>query len=148
MSQNKQIVEINGVKLEIDLTEAKVINNYKIGDNIKVLIKDYSTYESHVGAIIGFDNFKNLPSINIAYVKTKYDSAEVRMITYNNESKDVEICPLSNPAEINFDKANITDLLQREILKKEEELAECKYKLKYFLTSFNKSFEKYKGEEK
>ena len=37
----KQIVEINGVKFEVDMSSAKIISEYKIGDKINVLVKDY-----------------------------------------------------------------------------------------------------------
>ena len=34
-------IEINGVKLEIDLRTAKRVDTFKIGDNVKVLKKEY-----------------------------------------------------------------------------------------------------------
>ncbi|MHC4294732.1 MAG: hypothetical protein ACYSTL_04025, partial [Planctomycetota bacterium] len=51
-----RVVEINGVKLEVDLRHAKVIDQFRVGDRVKVLKKKYEkVYESHPGAIIGFD---------------------------------------------------------------------------------------------
>jgi len=38
--ENKKIIEVNGVKLEVDLSSAKVIEEYRVGDVIKVLIAD------------------------------------------------------------------------------------------------------------
>lgn len=41
------IIEINGVKLEIDLRHAKRIDNLRVGDTVKVLRKRYDdSYES------------------------------------------------------------------------------------------------------
>lgn len=36
MEENKKIIEVNGIKMEIDLREAKIINNYKVGDSVKL----------------------------------------------------------------------------------------------------------------
>ena len=70
MDDNKRVVEIGGVKLEVDLRHARVIENFKIGDTVKVLLKKYGdSYESHLGVIVGFDNFKERPTIVIAHVE-------------------------------------------------------------------------------
>ena len=37
-NENKRIIEVNGVKMEIDLRQAKVIDNYKVGDYVKVKV--------------------------------------------------------------------------------------------------------------
>ena len=34
-----RVIEINGIKVEVDLRTAKQINQYKVGDNVKLLIK-------------------------------------------------------------------------------------------------------------
>lgn len=45
MSESKRIIEINGVKLDVDLSQCKVVENYKVGDAVKVLVKEYSSAE-------------------------------------------------------------------------------------------------------
>ena len=35
---SKQIIEINGVKLEVDLSTAKRIDEFRVGDTVKVFI--------------------------------------------------------------------------------------------------------------
>ncbi len=35
MEENKRIIEVAGVKMEIDLRTAKKIENFKVGDNVK-----------------------------------------------------------------------------------------------------------------
>lgn len=42
MEEYKKIVEINGIKMEVDMRHAKTIDTYKIGDRVKVLVKQYS----------------------------------------------------------------------------------------------------------
>lgn len=55
------IVEINGIKMAIDERTATIqkVDTFKVGDPVKVLIKEYSSYNAKFGVIIGFDNFKN-----------------------------------------------------------------------------------------
>ena len=43
------IIEINGLKLEIDLRSAKRIDSFRVGDNVKILRKDYNSYKSCYG---------------------------------------------------------------------------------------------------
>src|ERR1700684_4370243 len=107
-----QIIEINGVKLEIDLRHAKKINNFKIGDNIKVLIKEYSDYKNYPGAIVGFDQFENLPTIIICYCKIEYSNASINFAYINANSKDIEICHMHETEKL-IDKHRIIDMLDR-----------------------------------
>jgi len=139
-----RIVEINGVKLEIDLRQAKTVENYKVGDSVKVLMKRYGdTYASNPGVIIGFDNFVALPTIIIAYLEMDYSSGRICFAHLNSATKDIEICP-ANENETPIQKSHVVDMLNREILKKQEEAREAENKLEYFL----KYFECYFGEVK
>lgn len=140
MEDNKRIIEINGVKMEIDLRHAKVVDNFKVGDNIKVLIKGYSDYKSNVGMIVGFDEFQKLPTIVIAYLDIDYSTTAIKFVYYNSESKDVEICKI-NDWDIPYSKQQILDRLDREIDKKTEELRELNSKKEVFLSMFGKYFE-------
>ena len=40
--EEKRIVEIDGVKIEVDLRTAKRVDSYKVGDNVKILEKEKS----------------------------------------------------------------------------------------------------------
>lgn len=55
MENGKTIIEVNGVKLEVDLRTARRIDEIRIGDRVKVLIKGYSDYKVHAGTVIGFE---------------------------------------------------------------------------------------------
>lgn len=140
MDTNKRVIEINGVKLEIDLRDAKVIDQYKVGDTIKILIKGYSDYKSHLGVIVGFDNFEKHPTIVIAYLEVEYSTANIRFAYYNSESKDVEIAKI-NDWDIPYSKSSIIEKLDTEYVKKEEELRELKSKKEVFINMFGKYFE-------
>jgi hypothetical protein len=140
MEENKRIVEINGVKFEVDLRECKVVEQYKVGDNVKVLKKEYNDYKSYLGVVIGFDDFKNHPTMIVAYLKADYSAASVEFVYFNSENKEVEICPL-NTWDIALKKSDIIRFIDRDIAKKEEELREINTRKEVFLTLFGKYFE-------
>ena len=118
--EDKRIIEINGVKLEVDLRNALNVESYKIGDNVKVLIEEYNNnFKSYPGVIIGFDNFKKLPTILIAYLVTDYSSAKIEFEYFNSKTEKVEICPASKN-EIPFEKSKVLELLDSQIIKAEE----------------------------
>lgn len=143
MDENIRVIEINGVKMEIDLRTAKTIENYKVGDRVKVLRKLYSTeYRSYVGMIVGFDAFKELPTIVIAYLDTDGSSPQMKFAYLNAKSEEVELCPMTNFEELPMEKSRIIDLMQRQILKHQMELEEAQSRLKFFIERFGVMFER------
>ena len=136
----KRIIEIGGVKVEVDLRYAKQVESYKIGDNVKVLKKEYSDiFKSHPGVIIGFDNFQERPTIVIAYLKQDYSNSRVEFLYLTKDSRDVEICPMIGE-DLIINKTSVIETLDREIIKKEQELIEVKSQRAYFLENFGKYF--------
>lgn len=108
----KTIIEINGIKLEVDLRNAKRVDEFKVGDNVKVLIKKYSdTFVSHPGVIIGFDAFEKRPTIIICYLDVDYSNSAVRFCYFNQDSKDLEICHMGDH-EKTLDRNKATDYLE------------------------------------
>lgn len=142
----KQIIEINGIKLEVDMRYAKVIENYKVGDNVKVLVKKYGDdYQTFPGVIVGFDNFNNLPTITVCYVDLSYSAAEIKFISINAKTKDIEIVHMAD-YEKAIDKTRAIDYLDRVIFKAESELNELRRKKTYFLEKYNQHMEPIKLE--
>lgn len=136
----KTIIEVNGVKLEIDLRHAKRIDEFKIGDNIKVLIKQYSdSFKSYPGVIVGFDHFEKRPTIVIAYFDDSYLDPNIKFCYFNSESKDIEICHMGEH-EKTLDKNRVEDYLDRKILKAEQELDEMKRRKNYFIAQYEHHF--------
>lgn len=138
-TEHKRIVEINGIKIEVDLRTAKRVDQFKVGDPVKVLKKMYSGYESHFGMIVGFDEFVALPTIIVAYLKNSYGDDPLQFVYINAESKEVEICPHS-PSDIGIEKADILASFNRLITKKETELNELRQKQSYFEKMFGRYF--------
>lgn len=136
----KRIVEINGVKLEVDLSTARVIENYRIGDNVKVLIKQYGeSFTSYPGVIVGFDPFVNRPTIVIAYLDMGYNKGEIKFVHLNQDTKDCEICPMIEK-EMPFEKHRVVDMFDRQIVTAEQALTDIKNKKAYFLAEFGSYF--------
>jgi len=140
MEDTKRIVEINGVKVEVDLRTAKRVDEFKVGDPVKVLVKKYSdSYESHVGVIVGFDEFKKLPTLTVAYVEQSYSEVKLIFKGINAKSEDIEIAPLQ-PYDATFDLSKAIATFDNDIYKKEKELEEIKRKKAWFTENYGTYF--------
>jgi hypothetical protein len=106
-----------------------------------VLKKEYSNYESHHGVIVGFDNFNALPTILVCYLNASYSGVELKLLSINAETKDVEICSDVNDIPIEIDKVEIVKKFDNEIKKKELEIEDLERKKDYFLTKFGQFFQ-------
>lgn len=142
MEENKRIIEIDGVKVEIDLRTAKRVDSFKVGDNIKILDKEYDSYKVKPGIIVDFAEFQELPTIVIAvFDEGSWSSTpNISFIYYNkNTSKKVEIVSCSED-EIKVSKEGVIERFEREIQKKKNEYDDLKNKLEYFKTHFLKIY--------
>jgi hypothetical protein len=140
LMSDKRIVEINGVKIEVDLRTAKRVDEFKVGDPVKILIKNYSGYKSHVGMIVGFDEFKSLPTIIIAYlVADRWSSNPLCFAYLNAESKDIEICA-HEPNDMGVERSDILNSFRSAIDKKVDELKDLESKREYFDRMFGNIF--------
>ena len=137
----KQIIEVKGVKMEVDLREAKTIDTYRVGDLVKILVKAYSNefkVKAYAGVIIGFDAFVKLPTIVVAYLKLDYSGASVVIESVNNESA----CEIThaNEGDVPFSKKQVLDLLDRDVDVKRKALDEANWHRTQFLDWFGKYF--------
>ena len=134
-------IEINGIKVEVDLRTCKRIDTFKIGDNVKVLKKEYGEeYKVYSGVIVDFVNFKERPALVIAYFENSYNGVNIRFETITRDSKDIEIAPCL-PHEMKLNKDRVVDKFDIEIAAKEREADELKQKKQYFIDNFEKFFE-------
>lgn len=95
-NEHLRTIEIEGHKFEIDTRTAKKIEQFRVGDRVKVLKKYYGDdYRTHPGVIVGIDNFKNLPTVVIAYLKEPLSNdVSMEFVYLNSQTKNVEICPM------------------------------------------------------
>ena len=143
INNQMQTIEINGIKLEFDMRHARKIENFQIGDKVKLLMKENSYSDTHAvrpGVIVGFENFKKLPTIVVAYMKIDYDEATLHFVHLNAENDKAEMIK-ADEDYLPLDKANTVEKLDLQIQKKEDELIELKRKKEYFLGHFDQYFE-------
>lgn len=136
----KTIIEVNGIKLEVDLRTATRIDQFKVGDKVKVLKKQYSdSWNSHLGVIAGFDAFKERPTIIVAYITTGY-SGTLEFAYINKDSKDIEIAAAQD-FDITYERADIVAQFDKQITQKQNEIKDIEQKKNYFIEKFGKHFE-------
>ncbi len=128
---NFGIVDIAGVKMEVDLRTAKRVENYRVGTSIKVLKEQYGDYKSYPGVIIGFTEFKERPSMDIMY----FNGSDVEFVSLHKESKGIEIAPF-NKYEFEYQRDDIVYRLDRNVVQAEEALRSAQTKRKVFLDNF------------
>ena len=130
-------IEVNGVKLEVDLRTAKRIDVLKVGTRVKVLKKEYGDrFNVMHGVIIGFEPFKELPTIIIAATKMEYGEAKIDFIYYNSKTSDTEIVVANDNDEAALDKTDFLEHINKEIRKKEAEIQELKHREQFFINKF------------
>ena len=141
MDKQTTVIEINGVKLEVDLRHAKRVDNLKIGDRVKCLVKGYSGMSTHAGIVVGFEPFPSLPSIVVAYLDTGYASGTLKFQTFNAETKDFEVVADLDNNALEVDRVHIIAQFDRDAAKKQQELDEIEAKRAFFLAHFGRYFE-------
>ena len=136
----KRIVEIDGVKIEVDLRTAKRVDSYKVGDNVKILERESSDYKVKPGIIVDFAEFNELPTIVIAVFEegSYYTRPSIKFINYNAKtSEKIEMVPASED-EIKVSRDSVVEMFEREISKKKNELLDLQNQLDYFMEKFLK----------
>lgn len=137
----KTIIEINGVKLEVDLRTARRVENITVGSRVKVLAKQYDGYIVKHGVVIGFEPFENLPTIIIATLELSYADAKLGFLYYNSATKDTEVVVSTDDDHAAVDKQQVLDFIDREITKRDTEIMELQNRKQYFLKKFNSYWE-------
>jgi hypothetical protein len=141
-SKDKRIVEIDGVKLEIDLRTAKVIDHYRIGDPVRILhpVSNYNSATINPGVIVGFCEFDSNPAIEILELKVDYSGINFNLVTIvSGQKNDVQIAPYDKYEGL-ISQTDVVTRFDRKIQEKELELADLKLKKKYFIDNFSKAF--------
>lgn len=140
MSDDNKIIEINGVKFEVDARSATLrqLDHIKIGSRVKVLIAaSYGdNMEVHHGAVVGFEPFEGSPTVIIAYLKTSYGNpAEIKFLYFTSKSKEKIIVSDENDKE-SLEASNIVQMMEKEIAKKKNEVQDLEDRKAYFLKNF------------
>lgn len=139
--QDKQIIEVNGVKMEVDMRHARRVDTFRVGDRVKLLKKKdtYGETKVYSGVIAGFEQFDSLPTIVIAYVEVDYSGANIKTAYINTENDKYEIVADSDES-LPIEKGAVLQKLDREIEKKQDEIRDLELKRDYFNRMFGKCF--------
>ena len=144
LNEFEREIEIDGVKVAVDMRTVKKIDVYRVGDNVKVLKKSYDNYRTYSGVIVDFVNFKELPAIVVAYFNQDYSGTSIEFETITKDTKDIEIAPCL-PHELSINKNRVIDKFNYEIEQQQHKVDELKAKRDYFLENFGKFFEEEKN---
>lgn len=141
MNDNNDIrrtIEIGGVKIDVDLRTAVRVETLKVGDRIRVLVKQaYSTrWDICPGVVVGFEPFRSRPTIVICYLQ----GSQLVTTPLNEDSADIEIVPALDDT-LMLERDHVVTLLQAEIRQRETALDESRRKLDYFERMFGRWFE-------
>ncbi len=140
--EDKQLIEVNGIKLEVDMRYAKRVDTFRVGDPVKLLVKDgYSGLKVCAGIVAGFEPFQSNPTIIIAYIADDYSSAELKFAYINESSKEKYELVSSMDNELPIEKAWVIEKMESAITKAEEQVRDLKAKKRLFLEKFGRHFE-------
>ena len=137
--EEKRIIEIDGVKIEVDMRTAKRIDTFKVGDNVKVLCKDGSDFKVRPGVIIDFCNFKEKPTISVAvYKEPSYYGGKpgIEIINIFEGMEDKYEIVYTSEEDIRLTRDGIIERFEHEIQKKREEMLDLENQLSYFKKHF------------
>jgi len=139
MGEDKRTIEINGIKLEVDMRSARRIDEFKVGDSVKVLDSRDDRNVMRSGVITDFANFKELPTIMVAVYKegSYWERPTIEFIPFNAETKDIEIVGVS-AEEIIVSRDTVVQKFDDEITKKRDELNDLIIKRDTFVKYFGK----------
>lgn len=140
--EEKRIVEIDGVKIEVDLRTAKRIDTFAVGDNVKVLCKEYNDqYKVKPGIITDFANFKEKPTIVVAVFNegSWSSSPSIEFIYIYEGMEDKYEIVFADDEELRLTKDGVVEKFEREIQKKRNEAQDLQNQLDYFKKHFLKS---------
>ena len=142
MDENKRIIEINGVRLEVDLRSARRIDEFRVGDSVKVLDNRGGKNEMKAGVITDFANFKELPTLIVAVYRAGdyWSKPSIEFITFNSETEGIEIVGVS-AEEIIVSRETVVQKFDDEIAKKRDELNDLIIKRDTFVKYFGRAQE-------
>ena len=139
--EEKRIVEIDGVKIEVDLRTAKRIDTFKVGDNVKVLCKNYNNeFKVKPGIITDFANFKERPTIVVAvFNEGSWSSTpSIEFIHIYEGMEDKYEIVYTSDEDLRLTKDGVIEKFEREIAKKKNEAQDLENQLNQFIKHFVK----------
>lgn len=131
----RRVIEIRGVKFDVDMREAITVESLKVGDRVSVLEKKYGdNFACHSGVVVGFEPFKTLPTIILAYIESGYAGGEVKVVAFNDKTEGFEM--VKSVDDVLFDKEDAIRALDKKIAAAELVVTQAREAKRYFLEHF------------
>lgn len=136
-----KIIEVNGIKMEVDLREAKVINKFKVGDPVKLIKNDSGNVKIMAAAISGFVMTDKLSAIEVVWLEEDYWSG-IKFMTavITSKTTEYELVAYSEHDRI-LNKQSVLNCFNKKQDELEAKLDELRAKRQYFEDNFGKLFE-------
>lgn len=137
-----QTIEIHGTKIITDTRTAERSDVLRVGSKVKILCKgSYSGPDVYPGVVVGFEPFKELPTIIVCYLQHNYSEAELKFAYVNEKSHEKYDLILSIDDELPIAKTDMLARMDTAIEKAQASVDDLKRKRDYFLKHFNQYFE-------
>lgn len=136
-------IEVNGMLMEFD-EKVLLKQEIRVGDNVQVLKKGYSSWDCYAGVVTQLLPFKDKPAMEVMYLENTYSDCSIKKLVIvggEDQSTDAPRLVKMDDKFLPFTKERCVDILQKDITKKENELQDAKLKLEYFESYFNKYFD-------
>jgi len=143
-NESTQVIEINGVKMEVDMRYAKRVDRFRVGSKVKMLIKDGNRVVP--GVVVGFEPFDSLPTIVVSYVDDTWSGVEIKFAYVNSESAGKYELMLSVDDEMPIARDIVLNKMQKQEEEAIEKLNDIRKKRDYFLQHFGCYYEPEKEE--
>jgi len=112
-------LQINGKTFKINQS-VEIAEEYKLGDTVRILVKDYSEFVAYSGIIVAIDDFAKSPSVTVCYFTNGYNP-EVKFKTISGNEKDSEISKGGDfDDSLSFD--TVISIFENKVLTKKGEL--------------------------
>lgn len=122
--------------MELDTRVAVRADVIKVGSRVKLLKKEYTSHKVLHGIIIGFEPFKDLPTIIVAAVDLSYSDATVNFVYINEKTEDYQMVVALDDDHAALDKTEFCKIIDRKITAKQAEIRELEDRKAFFLDKF------------
>jgi hypothetical protein len=144
-----QVIEINGMKMEVDMRYAKRVDQFRVGDRVRLLTKKTSYNSAKIlnGVIAGFEPFQDLPTIIVATIENGYGEPALNFHYVNSDSAEIELIPAVDDF-LPIEKADIVSKYNKAIEEAKRQVEDVERKKAYFLNNFSLYFPQIETVEK
>jgi hypothetical protein len=139
----ENIIKIGSQRFQFDGSmQLLKIETLKVGSPLMVSHRSYagSAWSMDRGVIISMHNFEDNPTIGILTVKLEYNSVQINVLYYSEQTKDNMRLSPAVPEEALVDKETTKQRLHRKVIQCEDALENAQLEEKYVLQHWGALF--------